>query len=637
MKKNQPSPSAPLSVKELRKLYEQSALGTSSSESLQATPAPKDKRQPSPKLEEFKKRYEHAALGTSSSESLSAKDLPKDQKQPYMPENPEKLQRHHEQSATTPKQSVPQASLYATSAPQKPPRTRISTQNSASTQESEVLYATSAPQKPIRVAPQRPPRMKDIELNKPKAQESEVLYATAAPPKPPRTRISTQNSASTQESEVLYATSAPQKPIRVAPQRPPRMKDIELNKPKAQEGEILYATAAPQKPPRTRISTQNNASSQNDDIIYQTPTPQASPRVGDREQNSASTQESVTPQPTMAPPKPSRMSGASINTMQLNILTEAYHEEVHYWCEIVYKNRLVLDQKIQEIRENPAMAKQLSWMLSKYPEHIAPLAGKKTLGIKTKTRKAAEEGLSSLSTAIEGYAYTIQYTQESALHVPQTEQRRHGQTTESMQTLENLQNPLNPERERERAPLSQREIAKRVPKDPSVIYCQTEIQYWCKVVYGNPLVLQERMEEIQKAPDLGEELAWQVTNYPRLFSKLTGHKILGIKSDERKKAEEALPTLCNAIEDYSDAVKQARKNIVQAHQAQQKRADQSPERDKNLQQQQGLSESPQRPERLTVSALVHQEAAGPSRQADNRSLDVRPRRTGTPKTMAFAS
>ncbi|WP_317993719.1 BID domain-containing T4SS effector [Bartonella gliris] len=460
MKKNQPSPSASLSVKELRKRYEQSAAEASSSQSLQKTAAPKDKRQPSQKLEELKKRYEHSTQGTSSSESLSARGSHKDK-----------------------------------------------------------------------------------ELNQASLEENKALHKTAAPPKPPRVRVSTQNSALAQES-------------------------------------------AP-------------------------------------------------PQATTAPPSPSRLSETSVNTMQLDLLTEAYHEEIRYWCQTVYKNRLVLDRKIQEVRENPAMAKQLSWVVSEYPGYLAPLAGKKILGFKTKARKAAEDGLSSLSAAISGYAYTVQYTQENTLHVPQTEQRRHEQTIESTQTLENLQDSLNPQKER--APLSQREIAKRVPKDPSVIYCQTEIQYWCKVVYGDPFVLQERMEEIQKAPNLGEELAWQVTNHPKFFPKLAGHKMLGIKSGARKKAEEALPTLCNAIEGYADAVKEARENIVQAHKEQQKRADQSTERDKNLQQQQSLSETPQRLERLTVSALVHQEAAGTSRQADNGSPDVRPRRTGASKTMAFAS
>ncbi|EJF78543.1 hypothetical protein MCQ_01263 [Candidatus Bartonella washoeensis Sb944nv] len=654
MKKNQSAPSANLSVKEL------------------------------------KKRYEQPISDTSPKVSRSADASPKDKRQPHTPENQEKLQKRHEQSSTMPEQSVPQAPLYATPAPQqpvgiapqRPPRLKDKERKKPNVQESKALNETSASQQPIRMAPKRPPRLKDKELKKPNVQEGEALNETPAPPKPPRTHVSEQKRApSRQEDEEIYATPRPQTPPRThvseqkrapsrqedeeiyatpRPQTPPRLKDKE--KPNVQEGEALNETPAPPKPPRTYVSEQKRAPSrQEDEEIYATPRPQTPPRTHVSEQKRAPSQQEdeeiyATPRPqtpprthvseqkrassqqadeelyaTARPQTPTRTHKTSANTMERMLLIDAYEEEIRHWCGIVYGDRLVLDKRLQEVRENPAMGEQLSWEVSEKPEYISKLAGKKMLGLKTKARKAAEENFSSLCDAINGFTYTLKYTQQSTVQVSEIEQNPHEeQSTQNVQKVENLEQPPSPEKERE--PLSLREIADRVQKDPSVLYGQAEIRYWCKLVYNDPLLLQDRTEDIQKVPVMGEELAWQVSNNPTCFSKLAGKQMLGIKSSARKTAEENLSTLCIAIEDYTNTVKQVREKIVQEHQAQQNDQRQSPRLAQNLQKQQTLSQPPKLPEK-TVTA--RRDAAETSRQEQQNPPDVRPRKVGKAQGIAF--
>ncbi|UNF53233.1 BID domain-containing T4SS effector [Bartonella krasnovii] len=57
----------------------------------------------------------------------------------------------------------------------------------------------------------------------------------------------------------------------------------------------------------------------------------------------------------------------------------AYHEEIRFLCEKVYGNRLILEQRIEEVRENPSMGEQLLWDVTEKPQSISKLAGRKVL------------------------------------------------------------------------------------------------------------------------------------------------------------------------------------------------------------------------------------------------------------------
>ncbi|BBL53781.1 hypothetical protein MF1_10390 [Bartonella quintana] len=565
MKKNQPAPSAPLSVKELKKRYEQPATRISSPETLSARISPKDKRQASPKLEALKKRYEHPPTETSSSESLSA-----------------------------------------TIAPQRPLRMKEKLAQMEQAKETADVKI---------VPPQRPPRMKE-KLAK-MEQDRETADAMAAPPKPPR--MKKKLAQMEQAREIGDAMAAPPKP--------PRMKEKLAQMEQARE--IGDAMAAPPKPPRMKEKlAQMEQAREIGDAMAAPPKP---PRMKARGQSSIAA-ESETLYATAAPQKPLHVRKTLVNTMEQKLLIDAYQEEIRYWCGMVYGDRLILDERMEEVQKNPALGEQLSREVAENPQSIAQFAGKKMLGLKTKARKEAEENFSSLCATLEGYVYTVKYSQETTMRVTHAEQSHHEEPTLRGQRAENLRKPLHPEKEM--APLSNKEIANRIQRDPSVQYAQAEVCYWCKIAYGDPSILQERIEEIQKSPSMGEELSWQVANHPTFFHKLAGRQMLGIKNQTRKKAEEGLSTLCSAIENYADIVKQVRDNIVQTHQAQQNCQEQSVELAQDLQKQQALSKRHKLPEYSTVTAHEGVEA---SRQAQQQSPDVRPRKVGAAKAMAFAS
>ncbi|VEJ45900.1 BID domain-containing T4SS effector [Bartonella vinsonii] len=109
--------------------------------------------------------------------------------------------------------------------------------------------------------------------------------------------------------------------------------------------------------------------------------------------------------------------------------------------------------------------------------------------------------------------------------------------------------------------LSEAQIMKLLPHSQLVKAYQEKIQSLCKIVYGNENLLQEKIGEIQKNPTLGESLSWQISAQPESFSKLAGFNLWGIKNSARKNAEENLPTLCDAIAGYGEAVQYAREDL----------------------------------------------------------------------------
>ncbi|WP_375614702.1 BID domain-containing T4SS effector [Bartonella sp. AC535YNZD] len=538
-------------------------------------------------------------------------------------------------------------------APPPPPRMREKTQTGTKISNSK-LQEHSSPH--TKTAPQRPPRAKERQQHRPTVQESPSPQKKMAPPPPPRMREKTQADAKIQKHETQ---ESPSTRIKMAPQRPPRAKDREQNKPTAQESPSLQTKVAPPLPPRMRERVQNSTKIQNPETHEPSVRPKTSSHMKVRQQSSSSSQDSGTyavppsrkphrmenrkqsdtvvpktssPHTAIEQPKPSHEQKPSINTMERELLLVAYQEEIRFLCEKVYGERLILSERIEAIKENPDMGEQLLWDVTERPKSISKLAGRKVLGIKNHARKQAEETLPTLCAAINGYVYTSKYTKsESISQGPHTEQQHQRQTQEEELTNQHLQNPLNSEKKIK--PLSNQEIARRVQQDPSVQYGQREIQYWCQIVYKDPFILQYRIEDMHKIPEIGEEIVFQIEKDCTSFAPLAGKQVLGLKNGARKAAEENLPTLCTAIKDYADTIKQLRETIVQNHQAeQQKRHQPLNDLDKKLQQQQNLSQPSKLPERST--AKRHQEIAETSRQ--EHQPHVRPRRTETSKAMALS-
>ncbi|WP_375627372.1 BID domain-containing T4SS effector [Bartonella sp. PS17NMGDW] len=592
---------------------------------------------------------------------------------PFITEMMEKFQQQTEQSPTrTPppqiSQSLPKPTVqkrpenlshHPKVAPPPPPRMKTPVQTSTippSTKKQE----TPPPQKNssphTQAAPQRPPRAKERQQNKPTVQEPPSLQTKVAPPLPPRMREKTQT-GTTIPSSKIQENSSPH--TKAAPQRPPRAKDRQQNKPAVQESPSLQTKVAPPPPPRMRDRVQNGAKIENPETLYPSVRPKTPSHMKVRQQSSSSSQDSGTyavppsrkphrmenrkqsdavipkpasPHTAIEQPKPSHGQKKSINTMERELLLVAYQEEIQFLCEKVYGNKLILEERIEAIKENPDMGEQLLWDITERPKSISKLAGRKVLGIKNHARRKAEENLPTLRTAINDYVYTSKYTKsEKISQASHTEQQHQRQAQEEEPINQHLQNPLNSEKKIK--PLSNQEIARRVQQDPSVRYGQREIEYWCEIVYNDPFILQYRIEDMQKIPEIGEELVFQIENPSRSFAPLAGKQVLGIKNGARKAAEENLSTLCTVIKDYAETVKQLREAIVQNHQEeQQKRHQPLTDLDKKLQKQQSLSQPPKLPERST--AKQHQEVAETSRQEDQ--LHVRPRRAETSKAIALS-
>ncbi|WP_375707281.1 BID domain-containing T4SS effector [Bartonella sp. AA1HLJMS] len=591
------------------------------------------KRNPSPFITEMMEKFQQPAeqSPTRTPPSQVSQSLPK----PTVQKRPENLS-HHPKVAPPP-----------------PPRMKSPMQTSTMPPNAK-NQETPPPQK--KAAPPKPPRVKERQQHKQTVQESPSLQTKVAPPPPPRMREKTQADAKITSSQIQEHSSPHTK---AAPQRPPRAKDKQQNKTTAQEGEHLYATPAPPLPPRMRERVQNgtkiqnpethepsvrpktlshmkvrqqSSSSSQDSGTYAVPPSRKPHRMENRKQSDTVVQKPASPHTAIEQPKPSHEQKPSINTMERELLLVAYQEEIRFLCKKVYGDRLILEEKIAEIKENPDMGEQLLWDVTEQPKSISKLAGRKVLGIKNHARKQAEEALPTLCAAINGYVYTSKYTKsENILQGSHTEQQHQRQAQEEELTNQHLQNPLNSEKKIK--PLSNEEIARRVQKDPSVQYGQREIQYWCQIVYKDPFILQYRLEDMHKIPEMGEELVFQIEKDSTSFAPLAGRKNLGVKNGARKAAEENLPTLCTAIKDYADTIKQLRETIVQNHQEeQQKRHQPLTDLDKKLQKQQSLSQPPKLPERST--AKRHQEVAATSRQEDQPH--VRPRRAETSKAMALS-
>ncbi|WP_139412244.1 BID domain-containing T4SS effector [Bartonella mastomydis] len=537
-------------------------------------------------------------------------------------------------------------------APPPPLRGREKTPTDVKIQNPEPLEHPSAA---IKTVPQRPPRAKERQQNSPQVESSSTATKRMAPPPPPRRREKTPTDAKIQNPETLERPSAA---IKTAPQRPPRAKDRILQKPTVQKEESPYATPRAQTHQRVRDKTpidakiqnpetlapsvrpktvqqrkvrQQSSSSSQDSGTYAVPRSRKPHQIEERKPSDAVVQKTASAQTAMRQPKPSQEQKASLNTMERELLLVAYQEEIRFLCGKVYGDRLILEQKIAEIKENPAMGEQLLWDVTENPQSISKLAGRKVLGIKNGARKQAEETLPNLCEAINGFLYTSKYAKENILQSAHGEQRQHQHAQQEEAITQHTQSRLNSEKKIQ--PLSNQEIARRVQQDPSVQYSQREVQYWSKIVYKDPFILQYRMEDMHKIPEIGEELVFQIEKDPTSFAPLAGRKALGIKNGARKAAEENLPTLCTAIKDYGETIKQLRETIVHNHQTEQQQRHQPlSDLDKKLQKQQSLSETPQLPERSTTKR--RQELSETSRQEEHSP--IRPRRGEASKAMALS-
>ncbi|ETS06079.1 BID domain-containing T4SS effector [Bartonella henselae] len=423
----------------------------------------------------------------------------------------------------------------------------------------------------------KPPRAKDRELNKPLTQQEEVVYAALDfenRSHHPRERYPERNL----ESETLYTTVASQSTTKA---------------------EILYADVI-----HTPLHSKHMRKEQTSETLYTT--------VAPRRTTSSLTREEIA------------------DRIQHNPLVQAYQQEVTHWCQIVYGNSDVLNEKMQEVLQKPSKGEDLSRQVAEHPTSVHKLAGRNLCGLKTNARRQAEEGFMHLCQALDGYASAVKQAQENITHVPRAEARRYGQ--ESEQRAERLQQSRHPERERQS--LSNQELLGMVQENASIQRYQAQVERWCQIVYGNSSVLKEKMEDILQNPSEGEELSWQVAAYPQSVHKFAGVNVCGLKTSARRHAESGLSHLCDAVDNYANAVQQVKESITRSHQAQtrQNRQEQSVGVKQGLHKEKALSRPFQQPERQACH-----EGAKTSRQIYQQRPEIPPRKVGAAKAMAFAS
>lgn len=436
---------------------------------------------------------------------------------------------------------------------------------------------------------------------------SEVPYQQTAPKRPPSTQ---KKRAVTAEEEIVYATLD-------FSTTPHHSKNRDIVKGKGNE--TIYATVASQK------STE--------EVLYASVTtkpvaPLTKDRVTRKKQEEESLYATVASQRTVR-----SLSDKQITQIiPHNSLVRMYQEKIQHLCQTVYGNRNVLQEKIEQIQKNPSVLDDLPWQITAHPASISKLAGMSVCGIKNNTRQHAEDSTTSLSNAVACYIEAVLYARESLRQSPNTELKHYEQSMGSQAIAKILQNPYHCEKKRE--PLSNTEIADLIQGDRAVQRYQSQISYWCKVVFGKSNILQEKTEELLTNPAMGEELSWQLAAYPQSLHKYAGINMCGLKNSTRKHAEAGLSSLIDAIDNYANAIKQVKESVVQAHQTKHQHHVSCVKLDKNVQKQQDISH----PSKVHECAVANRhEVATISKHEHKRGIDVRPHKGAASKAMALVS
>lgn len=166
-------------------------------------------------------------------------------------------------------------------------------------------------------------------------------------------------------------------------------------------------------------------------------------------------------------------------------------------------------------------------------------------------------------------------TQEEVLYADITHKPSHNKHTRQKLTSETLYAEIATQSTK--PSLTKEEIINRTQQNPLVKAYQQEVAHWCKTVYGNSDVLKKKMQEVLRKPSEGEELSRQVAEHPTSFHKLVGCNLYGLKTGARRHAEEGFRHLCQALDGYVSAVKQAQENITHVPQAETRRYGQESE------------------------------------------------------------
>ncbi|WP_375618287.1 BID domain-containing T4SS effector, partial [Bartonella sp. AC134YNZD] len=108
--------------------------------------------------------------------------------------------------------------------------------------------------------------------------------------------------------------------------------------------------------------------------------------------------------------------------------------EIQERCKVVYGKEHALNGPLAKILDDPQNAEQILWDLAENPQSAGKLAGHKILGVKSPSRREAEDEFPHLCSALERHIHTAQKLHKQFTH---EQERERGQKQE------------NPEREAE--------------------------------------------------------------------------------------------------------------------------------------------------------------------------------------------
>ncbi|WP_375621526.1 BID domain-containing T4SS effector [Bartonella sp. AA97HXZ] len=109
-----------------------------------------------------------------------------------------------------------------------------------------------------------------------------------------------------------------------------------------------------------------------------------------------------------APPPPRTPKDVVTTRLLKNVDFQYGVRETQEWCRVVYGNEHALNNHLAKILDNPQSAEQILWELAEHPEGPGKLAGSKILGVKSPSRREAEDGFSPLCSALERHIHTAQ-------------------------------------------------------------------------------------------------------------------------------------------------------------------------------------------------------------------------------------
>ncbi|GAA5102331.1 BID domain-containing T4SS effector [Bartonella acomydis] len=96
-------------------------------------------------------------------------------------------------------------------------------------------------------------------------------------------------------------------------------------------------------------------------------------------------------------------------------------------------------------------------------------------------------------------------------------------------------------------------------------YGVRETQERCAVVYGNPHALNEQLSQVLENPQMGEQILRSLAENPEGPGKLAGRTVFGIKTSDRKAAEEEFQYLYSSLEKHIYTAQKLHKAFTRQH------------------------------------------------------------------------